>query len=246
MIDRTERDFRRGVEDLNQRGGRTLSLVDLVLANTLSLELAAYLAGRVSKGASFLTAAVPGGAGKTTVMAALMGAIPQGEPLITVSHEGTLRTPLTGRATWLVHEIQDGPYYGYLWGGGVASYFEKLLHGGRIVSCLHADDMQQLRAILISPPNSVLPELLLGVELVLFLRMFRGVNGTARRVASVHAPLDDAHREVCHWDPQSDTHRWLMDSDRSSATTTRALRVLSDLLDDGVRDWSTVREALSG
>jgi hypothetical protein len=106
--------------------------------------------------------------------------------------------------------------------------------------------MQQLRAILISPPNSVLPELLLGVELVLFLRMFRGVNGTARRVASVHAPLDDAHREVCHWDPQSDTHRWLMDSDRSSATTTRALRVLSDLLDDGVRDWSTVREALSG
>ncbi len=246
MIDPTERDFRKGVDDLNQRGGRTLSLVDLVLANTLSLEQAAYLAGRVGEGASFLTAAVPGGAGKTTVMAALMGAIPQGEPLVTVSDEGALRTPLTGRATWLVHEIQDAPYHGYLWGGGVASYFGKLRHGGRIVSCLHADDIQQLRVILSSPPNNVPPGLLLGVDLILFLRMFRGGNGTTRRVASVHEPLDGAHREVFHWDPQRDTHRWLAESGRSSATTTRALRVLSDLLDDGVRNWSAVREALGG
>ena len=58
----------RALDDCNQRGGRMLSLVDLIAAGTVDLPLAAYLAAAMRSGASLLLGARPGGAGKTTVM----------------------------------------------------------------------------------------------------------------------------------------------------------------------------------
>ena len=48
-----------------------LSVVDLIDAGTISVDLAAYSLAAISQGASFLVGAMPGGAGKTTVMGAL-------------------------------------------------------------------------------------------------------------------------------------------------------------------------------
>ena len=56
----------RAIDDCNQRGGRMLSLVDLIDAGTVDLPLAAYLAATMRSGASLLVGARPGGAGKTT------------------------------------------------------------------------------------------------------------------------------------------------------------------------------------
>jgi hypothetical protein len=53
-----------------------LSVVDLLEAGTLSLAQAAWLAARVAEGSSWLVGARPGGAGKTTVMAALLAMVP--------------------------------------------------------------------------------------------------------------------------------------------------------------------------
>src|SRR5512143_2393600 len=82
-----ERSYLAQIEGLNQRGGRTLSVVDLILANTVSVELAAYVSEAVSRGASFLTAANPGGAGKTALLAALLGFVPESLPIVTVDSE---------------------------------------------------------------------------------------------------------------------------------------------------------------
>jgi Flp pilus assembly CpaF family ATPase len=60
----------------NQRGGRMLSIRDLLDAGTLNEEMAAYLLAVISTGNSFLVGARPGGVGKTTVMAALLNFIP--------------------------------------------------------------------------------------------------------------------------------------------------------------------------
>ena len=49
-----------------------LSVFDLLEAKTIDLDLAAYLMARISKGSSFMVGSVPGGAGKTTVMCALL------------------------------------------------------------------------------------------------------------------------------------------------------------------------------
>jgi len=46
----------------NQRGGRMLSVVDLIEAGTLTLGQAAWLVDRVRSGDSFLVGARPGGA----------------------------------------------------------------------------------------------------------------------------------------------------------------------------------------
>ena len=79
-----ERHNHRQIEQLNQRGGRMLSIVDLIQAGTISVEMAAYAMRAMAEGASLLTAARPGGAGKTTLMAALVGLLPSDVPLVTV------------------------------------------------------------------------------------------------------------------------------------------------------------------
>ena len=66
----------RAINDCNQRGGRMLSLVDLLDAGSVDLPLAAYLAAAMRGGASLLVGARPGGAGKTAVMCALLNWIP--------------------------------------------------------------------------------------------------------------------------------------------------------------------------
>ena len=75
MID-LEQDNHRQIEQLNQRGGRMLSIVDLIQAGTISVEMAAYAMRAMEAGDSLLTAARPGGAGKTTLMAALLNFLP--------------------------------------------------------------------------------------------------------------------------------------------------------------------------
>lgn len=60
----------------NQRGGRMLSVVDLIEAGILGEELAAYCLAAIGQGASFMVGAMPGGARKTTVMGALLTFVP--------------------------------------------------------------------------------------------------------------------------------------------------------------------------
>ena len=66
------------VKRSNQRGGRMLSVVDLIEAGTLSVNQAAWILERVLNGSSWLVGARPGGAGKTTVMSAILAMVPAG------------------------------------------------------------------------------------------------------------------------------------------------------------------------
>lgn len=84
-MDTLEQHNLREIEGLNQRGGRTLSWVDLIAAGTMSAEMVAHCWTAIAHGASFLTAARPGGAGKSTVLANLLGLLPPGEQVITWS-----------------------------------------------------------------------------------------------------------------------------------------------------------------
>ena len=85
-----ERHNHRQIEMLNQRGGRTLSIVDLIRAGTISVPMAACAMRAVHEGASILTGARPGGAGKTTLMAALLSFLPPGEEIVTVDEPEVL------------------------------------------------------------------------------------------------------------------------------------------------------------
>jgi hypothetical protein len=65
-----------------------LSIVDLIEAGTMSREVAAYSLAAIGAGASFMVGALPGGAGKTTVMGALLNFVPLGVPLVAHVWEG--------------------------------------------------------------------------------------------------------------------------------------------------------------
>ena len=75
----------------NQRGGRMLSVFDLITAKTLDLDLAAYLMARISKGSSFMVGSVPGGAGKTTVMCALLNFLPIDLPIVAATDQAVYK-----------------------------------------------------------------------------------------------------------------------------------------------------------
>ncbi len=196
------------IEALNQRGGRTLSIVDLIQSGTLSVEMAAYAMRAMAEGASLLTGARPGGAGKTTLMAALLHLLPRDSRIVTVDHPGVVAEALERPAKpecFLAHEIGSGHWYGYIWGRTVADFLA-LIEGPRcIASCLHADTLDELAGILCSPPLGVSREALGRVGLILFMHVRPGRWGVRRRVAALHeADGSGSHRLVFRWDDRSD------------------------------------------
>ena len=99
------------IERCNQRGGRMLSIVDLIEAGTITRELAAYSLATIGAGASFMVGALPGGAGKTTVMGALLNLVPRDVPLVAADSDEVFETGLRDRVQrrcYICHEIGAG------------------------------------------------------------------------------------------------------------------------------------------
>ncbi|MDH7568851.1 MAG: hypothetical protein QHJ73_04635 [Armatimonadota bacterium] len=192
---------------LNQRGGRPLSLLDLVAANTLDLSVAAFLAGAVAGGATLLTAARPGNAGKTTLLAAALAFVPPHRPIVAVGHPGVLEKA-PRRCCLLAHEIGDGPYYGYLWGKEARRFFQMADGERSAVSCIHADTLEELHAILCGNAIGLPEEAFRRIDVVAFLRLDRTLRGYRRRVSAVYAvdPGSGRHRRAYVWDDTSDTY----------------------------------------
>jgi hypothetical protein len=232
------------IEMLNQRGGRTLSIVDLIRAGTISVEAAAYVGHRVSQGASLLTAANPGGAGKTALLAALLGFLPEGLPIITV--EGPRHVAAAEQATapacYLAHEIGAGHWYGYLWGASVARYLALARGPHTVASCLHADTLEEMRAALAAPPLEVAPETLLGIDFLLFMHVDREARGYRRRVDAISESQAGEHRSIFRWNRERDAYEALVAMDGEAAAVAR---VLAEMAEAGVVEYGKVRARLS-
>jgi hypothetical protein len=157
----------------NQRGGRMLSVFDLLAAETLDLDLASYLMARISKGASFMVGSVPGGAGKTTVMCALLNFVPADVPLVAATpqavHEAANNNSLP-KACYVCHEIGSGYYFAYLWADELRAYCQLSEHGHILATNLHADNPQQAREQ-ICETNGVPDEHFNKFDLLIFLRI---------------------------------------------------------------------------
>jgi len=213
------------LEDLNQRGGRMLTVVDLIEAGTLSADMAATVMYALAQGASLLTAARPGGAGKTTLLAAFLNLLPPGVKIITVDSPSVVRQALSVSSTtpecFLVHEIGDGHWYGYLWGRPVADYFRLIGNRRRIASCLHADTFRELTEILLGPPLGVARDDLDRVGLFAFIHVdFSASRGyrTRRRVASLECRAPFVPRNFRFvWDPVADDFTVALHDDGKNA-----------------------------
>lgn len=120
-----------------------LSVVDLLEAGTLPVELAVYLLAAIRGGASFMIGVLPGGAGKTTVMVALLNFVPPDAELhpagsLTAIQRGL--DPGSRRACCVGHEIGAGNYFAYLWGPEPRSFFSTAIEqacAGHESACRH-------------------------------------------------------------------------------------------------------------
>jgi len=164
-----------------------LSIVDLLDAGTISAELAAYFLATIGRGASFMVGALPGGAGKTTVMGALLNLVPEDVELVPADGMPAIRRGLqqpTPRRCYICHEISPGDYYAYLWGEPLREYFRLARSGHMLATNLHADTLEQAQAQ-VCRENGVPEELFRRMNLVIFLEVRRTASRTSRRVAEI-------------------------------------------------------------
>lgn len=236
------------IERCNQRGGRMLSIVDLIEAGTLSREVAAYALAAIGRGASFLVGARPGGAGKTTVMCALLNCVPNdvelapADGLETIA-EGMRRNPAecATRRCYICHEIGSGPYYAYLWGEELRAYFNLADVGHVLATNLHADTYEQARTQ-ICDENGVPEAALRHMNLMFFLSVRRGLR-TDRRIETVwESDGSRPHRQVFTADgprqPLSETAL------APAGEIAKAHGIIERLLQNGARTIEDVRAGI--
>ena len=226
------------IDRCNQRGGRMLSAADLIEAGTLTAELAAYCLAAVGAGASFMVGALPGGAGKTTVMGALLNFVPPDVVLAPAAGQGSIGQALaTGspQRCFICHEIGRGHYYAYLWGCPLRDYFRLAEAGHMLATNLHADTYEQARDQ-ICRQNEVPEAALQRMNLMLFLSVHRGGQ---RRIEQVwESDGQHPHRLVY----AADSGRFIESSHLVSAAKLAAAgQIIEKLLSSGCRTIEDVR-----
>jgi hypothetical protein len=233
----------REIDRCNQRGGRMFSIVDLLDAQTVTRELADYLLAAIGGGASFMVGARPGGAGKTTVMGALLNFVPSGVDLVPADGLETLesgaRTP-EPRRCYVCHEIGWGVYYAYLWGPTLRAYFQLPSAGHQLATNLHADTLEEAEDQIVRQ-NHVPEAAFRKMHLALFLEVRGGWSGPREIVSAWESDGTSKHRRIFNRSRPDDLKA-------SRLVTPAALRQAHDrlqkALDAGARTIHEVRTSL--
>ncbi|MGD1002546.1 MAG: hypothetical protein ABSA67_17790 [Candidatus Brocadiia bacterium] len=161
-----------------QKGGPR-SLPDLIERGTLDLELAAWLVSLVSRGASFIVGAGPSGAGKTTIVQALLSFAPGGLPFA-MALPGKINSRDGVARCIIAHEISDHDSSVYLWGSDLRKFFALSRQGHMLVGTMHADGLGEVHDQ-ICGSNGVSEARFRAINLFVFVGL-EGAASSSRRV----------------------------------------------------------------
>lgn len=226
-----------------------LSITEIIRAGTMPSRLAAVLWVGIERGASIILAADPPGAGKTTVLTALLSfAVPETRAYFTQGWGETFELPPPGdRAPTylLVNEISDHlPVYS--WGPYVVRIFELLGEGYSLASTIHADTVEEVVGQL-EQENGVPPAHIARVTFIVPLLVTYEGGRTIRRVLDVAVPLDGgptpSWRSIARWDPNARRVRAL-ESAQEMAVAADRLGMSAAQLDREVEDRARYLDSL--
>jgi hypothetical protein len=227
-----------------------LSLIDLLEDGTVDLPLAGYLAAAMRGGASVMVGANPGGAGKTTVMCALLNWVPNVVELCAADGGATLEQALADppdapeETCYIAHEIGSGPYFAYVWGENARRFFALRRKGYLIGTNLHADTLAEAQAQLLRS-NGVVEADLAAVEIMCFLRVERARGWQRERtLATVYESDGDGHRLLWESDRQRRFHRRGESRLVTEAEAQRHAEQVAAMCEQGIRRIEEVRDIL--
>ena len=202
-----------------------LSLVDLVMNETIPAGPAGLLWWALEQGASLLTAGGPSGAGKSTLANACLPFLPAGaRAYVVAGRDDPLLVSSDGGPTYLlISELSQHGRPHYISGSAARRAFGLVRAGLGVVGTLHADSVDEAIANL-GDEVDLTPEDIAHVDLVAIMRVEgelgrtgRGRRGRVqpddstvrRRVVEIGLLEPDPDHGVCHvalaaWAPESD------------------------------------------
>jgi hypothetical protein len=164
----------------NPEGGEyTRSLIDLIDVQTVDLELAAFFASHIWRGASYITGSGPGGIGKTTTMHALLSFVAADLPFVTAL-PGEVSSIGGAKSCVISNELSDHPPPTYLWGDDLRAFFALGRAGHTLVSNVHADNLDEIHRQVVEV-NQVPAAQFRAINLLVFICL-EGGNPPQRRI----------------------------------------------------------------
>jgi len=248
MINREiERHNMEAIRKLNQRGGRTLSVVDLYEDGTLDRKLIDFFLQAIWSGDSLLAAAGPSGTGKTTLMGALLNLIPPGTRIRT-AEKGRPLPDGEDQPLFMAHELNDAPYYGYIWDGDARQFLEAAGEN-QIAATLHAESLKGVRKKLTRHPVGLSREDFEEIELVATMKKNRRGGETLRRIDGIYEKSGEEHRQLFRWEQEEDEYLGLGPAAHAEAREEETEKLdrkefLEELLKNKPKRLEEVRELL--
>lgn len=190
-----------------------LTLVDLVRNGTMDEHVAATLWTIAEERRSFLVAAVPRNAGKTTVSSAMLEHVPEGTPVHALSGVEDEMRELVAKPDGgylVVGELSRAPVSHYIWGQPVRTYFDTVRAGFSLATAMHAPTPEDAFA-LIAEDNGVPDGDASLIDFFVYIeRMGNDSDDFWRRLAAVYEI-----GEVRGGAPETRLlHRWVPEGDR--------------------------------
>jgi hypothetical protein len=165
-----------------------VTIAEMVRNGTMNAEMAAVIWAAVDEQVSFLTAAIPRFAGKTTTSEAALALRRPGVPLhrIDGSKAQTDRLARDRLGGYLVvAEFEQAPMPGYIWGEPVRRVFDTLSAGYSLQAVLHAGSVSEAIGE-VAHGNEIPDEQVAAFKLVLYIERFGGYGNFWRRLVDLY------------------------------------------------------------
>lgn len=184
------------IESLNQRGGSMLTWDYLISVGTIPEESIKIIENAMKERKSFLVGAKPGGAGKTTIMGAILSLRPDFEQLEIYSGQSDEEiSKINEPKCFVVHEIGSGHWYGYVWNHSVVEFLKIPQKNSNlaIAGNLHCDTIGEVKQTILSFGAS--DTHLKNVQLIVFLEYNHRIK-PSRRINEIWHLKNGIHERV--------------------------------------------------